>query len=66
MSIFSSKDFTAANSTRIRNMIAARTSVPAPATLQQVTDFVTAFLQRETKAYEDDVARAAVNNAVPD
>lgn len=66
MAVFNSKDFTGPNTLRIRNMIAARLGVAPPATSQQCTDYVTSVLQRETKAYEDDAARAAINNSEPD
>lgn len=66
MAVFSSKDFTAPNTLRIRNMIAAKLGVSAPATAQQCTDFVTADLQLATREYEQAVQRAAIVVADPD
>jgi hypothetical protein len=60
MAVFSSKDFSGANTTRIRNMIAARTGVPAPATPQQCSDYVTRVLQQDTREHEQEVQRAAI------
>lgn len=66
MAVFSSKDFTAPNTLRIRNMIAAKLGVPAPATAQQCSDFVTADLQLTTREHEAGVQRAAIVVAAPD
>lgn len=66
MAIISSKDFSAPDTTRIRNMVAGRMGVPAPATQQQTSDYITRLLKRDTKDWEDSVARAAINNTEPD
>jgi hypothetical protein len=66
MSVFSSKDFSANDSTRIRNMIASKLGVSAPATQQQCTDFLTAHLKLTTREHELAVARAAPSVTDPD
>lgn len=66
MAIFSSKDFTAPNTTRIRTAIAWKLGVPSPATVQQCSDFVTRQLQVFTREYEEGLARAAVSVTDPD
>lgn len=66
MAIFSSKDFTGADTTRIRNMIAGILEVAAPATNQQCIDFVTTYLKLTTSEYEEGVQRAAISVSDPD
>lgn len=66
MAVFSTKDFTAPNTLRIRNMIAAKLGVAAPATAQQRSDFLTADVQVQTREWEAAQQRAAVVVADPD
>ncbi len=60
MAVFSSKDFSADNTLRIRNMVAAKLGVAAPATAQQCTDFLSYLLSETTKEHERDAGQAAV------